>query len=616
MKIYFNTIKTRLLLGFFFLTINIIFLSTFSYLFLRNVEDLASFTNKIYQLKDQSLQLIKLDKDFLTFELSNERFYKENTSNILQQRDTIHSGLEKNFDLLHSEISAYDENIYGELRKVDSLVRRYNKFFAMMIVKLRERGFKDYGLEGQMRDFAHELEDYHYKELPLSDLLLMRRHEKDYFLRNDTAYIIKLNKLSRKILSNLGRDERRFFKVMELVENYTLTFNQLTMVEQEIGLLPHEGLNGKLNVLNNAISSQFDKLTAITDTNANHILNQATITYTITVILSILLSLSLSYFIASRLTKPIKQLSLRMARFMDQKTLEVSPPEQVNSADEIKQLNQSFFELTKELRAQFTEIEEKKGLLESQNEELSRVNTQLDRFIYSAAHDLRSPLSSLLGLVDIANHDINNKQFAHYFDMMKASIHKLDNFIKDIVDYARNKRQDLRVEEVQLKPLIEGVLDHYRFIKGAERIKKIVNVEDQVVFPTDKRRLEVILSNLVSNALRYHDPEKADPYVRINVESDQDQCRIVVEDNGIGIKEKHLERLFDMFYRADEQAEGSGLGLFIVRETISVLKGEISVSSHYGEGTSFTMTLPNLDKMKSDDKLEPSNSLIVGIKNF
>ena len=616
MKVHFNTIKSRLLIGFFFLTINIIFLSTFSYLFLRNAEDLANFTNKIYQLKDQSIQLIKLDKDFLTFELANERFYRENTSDILQQRDTVYLRLKKNFDLLYSEISAYDDNIHYELTKVDSLVSLYNKNFAMMTLKLRERGFKDYGLEGQMRNFAHELEDYHYNELPLSDLLLLRRHEKDYFLRNDTTYIIKLNQLSRKILSNLGQNEKRFFKVMELVENYTLTFNQLTMVEQEIGLLSHQGLNGKLNVLNSNISSQFDKLTAITDTNANHILNQATITYTITVILSILLSLSLSYFIASRLTKPIKQLSLRMARFMDQKNLDVSPPEQVNSADEIKQLNQSFFELSKELRAQFAEIKEKKVLLETQNEELSRVNTQLDRFIYSAAHDLRSPLSSLLGLVDIARHDINNESYAHYFEMMKASIHKLDNFIKDIVDYARNKRQDLRVEEVPLKPLIQGVLDHYRFIKGAERIEKIIEADEDIIFPTDKRRLEVILSNLVSNAFRYHDQEKDDPYIRVIVRPQKDQFKLVVEDNGIGIKEKHLERLFDMFYRADEQAEGSGLGLFIVKETINVLKGEITVSSCYGEGTSFTLTLPNLAKLTPDEKLAPSNSLIVGIKNF
>src|SRR5690606_33236521 len=112
----------------------------------------------------------------------------------------------------------------------------------------------------------------------------------------------------------------------------------------------------------------------------------------------------------------------------------------------------------------------------------------------------------------------------------------------------------------------------------------------------DSRRLKIILRNLISNAIKYHNLRKDDPYVEVKVDYNDNQVTIKVIDNGSGIAEHHLGNIFKMFYRANENIKGSGLGLYIVHETVDKLGGEISVSSKIDEGTTFTVSLPAIKK--------------------
>jgi signal transduction histidine kinase len=102
-----------------------------------------------------------------------------------------------------------------------------------------------------------------------------------------------------------------------------------------------------------------------------------------------------------------------------------------------------------------------------------------------------------------------------------------------------------------------------------------------------------VFNNLISNAIRYSDPYKKQSFVRIGITTTVDQAHITVEDNGIGIEQEHIEKVFNMFYRATESKSGSGLGLYIVKETLDMLGGKIQVSSTMGKGTTFTLTIPN-----------------------
>jgi signal transduction histidine kinase len=254
--------------------------------------------------------------------------------------------------------------------------------------------------------------------------------------------------------------------------------------------------------------------------------------------------------------------------------------------NEISNLSQAFIKLSRKLKNQFGEIQQ-------QNRELKKLNEELDRFIYSAAHDLKSPLASMDGLIRLAEREINSPGHAHYFQMMSSSVHKLDGFIRDITDYAKNKRQHLKIEKIDLERLVFDILDSVRFLPHADLLRAQVSVTG-VEFYTDRARLEIVLKNLISNSYRYMDFGKQEPYLKIEGVVGEKELRINVIDNGIGIGKGHLPRIFDMFYRAVEHSQGTGIGLFLVKESVKMLRGRISVKSNLGEWTLFHLVLPNL----------------------
>jgi signal transduction histidine kinase len=131
-------------------------------------------------------------------------------------------------------------------------------------------------------------------------------------------------------------------------------------------------------------------------------------------------------------------------------------------------------------------------------------------------------------------------------------------------------------------------------MKGAHAIRTEMHVTQDLPFFSDPKRLTVVLNNLLANAFRYSDPYKPQSFVRVSVTVDAQGATIRIEDNGIGIEREHLDKIFLMFYRATESRSGSGLGLYIVKETIETLQGQIKVQSRIGEGTVFSIHLPNL----------------------
>ena len=229
--------------------------------------------------------------------------------------------------------------------------------------------------------------------------------------------------------------------------------------------------------------------------------------------------------------------------------------------------------------------------LKVKNDNLTIANKELDRFVYSTSHDLRSPLTSLKGLVQIAKEEENLEQIRYYFDLMDESIRRQDRFIIDIIDYSRNKKAERVLEIVNICHLIDDMIQQYT----CSDISKTIKIEKKLEFNdiySDALRLKIILNNLISNAIKYSDPEKLEKKIEIHVFKENDTTKIVVKDNGIGIEEDILPRIFDMFYGTNHNI-GSGLGLYITLEAVKVLDGTITASSTINEGTIFTITLPN-----------------------
>ncbi|GEM_PF-1896440 len=234
--------------------------------------------------------------------------------------------------------------------------------------------------------------------------------------------------------------------------------------------------------------------------------------------------------------------------------------------------------------------------IKKQNLELEKRNTELDRFVYSTSHDLRAPLASLLGLITIAESNSSEEDYEQLeiLKMMEKSVRRLDGFIGDILDYSRNLRQDVERELIDFEEMVQEQVEGLEHLNDLVDHKVNVSVKCSGDFYSDKRRISVILNNLISNAVKYLDPEKDKSVVNIDIQSDDQIAKIIIEDNGIGIKEEHHEKIFDMFYRATAVSDGSGIGLYITKESVEKLGGSLSMESTPGEGTRFLVKLPNL----------------------
>jgi signal transduction histidine kinase len=241
-------------------------------------------------------------------------------------------------------------------------------------------------------------------------------------------------------------------------------------------------------------------------------------------------------------------------------------------------------------------IEEYYRAQEQRFGQLQKANAELDRFVYSISHDLRAPLASVRGLVHLGQRATDLAEAQLYFDLQDKSLHKLNQFIADILDYSRNNRTELQLQPVDFAAEVAQVLALQAQHGQGQPVVASTEVEQKTSFMTDRHRLWVVLNNLVSNAYRYRNTNQAESWLKIGVQVVPAEATITVADNGIGIATEHLPRIFDMFYRATDHATGSGLGLYIVKEVVDKLQGSIRVESTVAQGTVFTLQLPNLAK--------------------
>ena len=228
----------------------------------------------------------------------------------------------------------------------------------------------------------------------------------------------------------------------------------------------------------------------------------------------------------------------------------------------------------------------------AQNKVLTKVNKELDSFVYSASHDLKAPLASVLGLIGLVRKETDEGNKDQYYDMMEQSIVRLDQFIKDIIDYSRNSRVEVQPEEIDLKQLVINSFDDLKYIKGAEEAVKVIDITKNLIITSDPTRLRVIIRNILSNAIKYGYKENGEKKLEITASKENGSLLLSISDNGPGIPKDQQNRIFDMFYRLHESKSGTGLGLYIVKETVDKLNGSIKVVSKPDKGARFEITIP------------------------
>lgn len=229
---------------------------------------------------------------------------------------------------------------------------------------------------------------------------------------------------------------------------------------------------------------------------------------------------------------------------------------------------------------------------------MQEANLELKTFIYRASHDLRGPVSSLRGLINITKEKIKDESALPLIEMMDKSANKLDNILVELINTVRAKDQQLEHTEINLLDLINDILEQHRFLPGFEKIDFSINVNAELKVCSDKTLINSILHNVIENAIYYKNNSASKSFIHIDVSEANGGIEITIKDNGIGIQKDLLKNVFEMFYRANLVSEGTGLGLYLVKIAVEKLGGKISIESEEKVGTSVTITLPSLSKNK------------------
>lgn len=581
-----------MLSGFLFLTGLLVALAIVSVVMLDRTRKISDIHAEISQLQVYTLNLIKTDNDFFDVGTAHEAYFKTHQSPFLQRRDSLVAQINRAFQRVKAQTLAEYYPVDDNLTAIDSTFRLYNEEFGQLEQLLFLRGFRDYGLEGGMRTHAHALENSALG-LDMVTLLSLRRNEKDFFLRHDTVYIDHFNALANRARKQLLTDSTRAARGLYELAQYQLRFNQLAGINRQIGLSSLSGMRATLNHLTDQLSQRYIALADESLQLSTTAILNIRVFYLVLMVSAVVFTVLSGFWISKRLSSPIARLSKLIHKALRHKRKQRINLELPHAATEINDLVRSFNQLMEQTNRQVSEIEEKSKLLKKRNKDLKKLNHELDSFLYSTAHDLRSPLSSLMGLLQLAERDNKQPEMAIYFGMMRTSIQRQEDFIQQIVSYSKNNKLTLQIEKIALEKLLRDVLESHKYMPEAERILVWVDIREETPLYSDKNRLVTLFNNLISNAIRYADGQKEKQWIRITGRVTATEAFIEFADNGIGIEADHLHRIFDMFYRANLSSKGSGLGLFIFRETIQKLKGHVSVESRPKEGTKFSLRIPN-----------------------
>lgn len=240
-----------------------------------------------------------------------------------------------------------------------------------------------------------------------------------------------------------------------------------------------------------------------------------------------------------------------------------------------------------------TGIKQYERAILSKNTELKKINTELDKFVYSVSHDLRSPLLSIKGLLSLVFSSDNLDESTHnYLKLAEKGVIRLDETIQEILEYSRNARLEVSYETFDLVALIQQIFNDLKF-STSEQFQFYLHTDLTTTITSDKSRFDILLKNLIGNAIKYQRLTIDNPYVSVEVsQKDKQSIQIRIEDNGEGIPEKHIHKIFDMFYRASSSSHGTGLGLYICKEIIAKLNATIDIQSKQNEGTTVYLSIP------------------------
>lgn len=557
----------------------------------RKIDHLNNFSYKSYQVSQDFSTNIKRFQTFLLYGYKEKDFYihhnqkdlSQYISNLNRQRAAINSIYKESREL---QIEINEKQMLRLYNKIDLLIANVNQYKKIVLI----RGFKDYGIEGKMRNKAHFLEEKKY--LKAFTILQFRRHEKDYMLRSEKSYLQKFQNLyNNTIQSNEISPVSK-----QILKDYKRYFDTLVMLTNQLGHAQNLGLNGKINQSNEEIENLFNLIISYNEIRINQLKTNLFYFQIGQTLLMIAIALFLCVYISKYFTKDIKLLSLDISNFIFSNFKNTnSNLLQQSSIKEVNFLLNSYKILKEKLNENLV-------ALEKNNEAANNTAKFKTQFLANMSHEIRSPLNGVIGMLNILKTSPLNSDQSEYIEIAEHSANHLLGIVNMILDHSKMEAGKVKLEQhpTHLKNELSKLIRLFEYRIKDKNIALHFNFDKQIEsnILCDNLRLQQVLINLLDNAIKF--TSAGDVKLEVNLIEQQDNIQKInfrVMDSGIGIDVNKTEQLLLAFEQADltttRKYGGTGLGLTISNQLISLMGGsKLNIIALKEGGSSFSFDIP------------------------
>ncbi|MFV8342203.1 ATP-binding protein [Flavobacterium sp. XS2P39] len=556
----------------------------------RKVDYLNNFTYRSYRVSQEFTANIRNFQTFLLFGYKEKDFYLNHSQKDLKLYIDNLKNQRKEVDLIFKESKELNIGNNPAMthlsNEIDMLYTIANQFKATALI----RGFKDHGIEGEMRNKAHFLEKK--SSLDKITLLQLRRHEKDYMLRSDDASIQKFKDLYYATLKEKNIDS----VTRQVLTAYKNNFDSFVKLSSKLGVSQDQGLYGKINKMNEAVENSFVQIIAHNKKRKNELEETLFYSQLCQTLLMTLIALVLCIYISKYFTKDIKLLSLDISNYIKSNFKEpVSNLHHKSSIREVDFLLMSYGILKEKLSENII-------FLEKKTEQANKIATFKTQFLANMSHEIRSPLNGVIGMLNMLKTSTLNTEQTEYIEIAEHSAEHLLGIVNMILDHSKMEAGKMKVEQypINLKKELTKLIRLFEYRINDKNIKLHFIYDNKIVNSIlgDNLRLQQVLINLIDNAIKF----TTHGYVKLEVNllnqtDDLQYLNFNIMDSGIGIDADKTEQMLLAFEQADltttRKYGGTGLGLTIANQLVQLMGGtKLNIKALESGGSSFSFEIP------------------------
>jgi len=527
--------------------------------------------------------------DFFENETINPSFFATGKSRLLDRHLALCDRINKSLNTLHDLQRLHDFKLNDSLSDFKTAFNRYDELTNNMVSQILLRGFKDYGTEGRMRKHAHALEAYE-KEIGLINILQLRRHEKDYIIRQEESYVMLhlslIKSLQNALQSNKHISDSKKREIAIVLSKYSTGFKTLVHYEKKLGLKSGSGLKKEIDAISGKLETNLASMVELSKLRELTILGHIKTMYGAAGVLFLLVSFAFSMIISKKAVKSITYLKDKIDEFVSSGFSKRSILQISDSENEIDILSTNFSIMEQHIVDQMNS--------------LKQTNKDLEMLFYATSHDIQLPLIAVKNITEKAMSEVSDPAAHNYLSKINGSWQQLINIVDELGIITNVRSVEINAEPVNPEKLIRDVFSEFSSLELFDTIIFSLDIKLETKFYSSAGLLKIVFRNLIENAIKYATKRSSFSYLKITISSEgSEMIKVVVADNGIGIRKEFQEKIFDMFYRGTAHSDGTGLGLYIVKNSLEKIGATISVQSEEGSGTVFTLLIPNTFRDRS-----------------